>query len=183
MLTRSASKQWQEDPKIEIFLERDGERFKYCLDYLRDGQVMLPFMVSRNAVLEDLKYYGVENVDKSAIRYNPRKGSQYLYALSGLDDEIEKMEKETLALENESSCRKAAVFCIKKYIANRGLKVRYCTDNRYSSFTPVGVDIDKACADKEQFNEFLARFGLKFESKEYVLSDNSYDVVLSKLED
>ena len=64
MLARSATKQWQEDPESEIFIERDGERFKYCLDYLRDSRAMVPFFISKEAVLEDLKYYGVKTVEE-----------------------------------------------------------------------------------------------------------------------
>ena len=56
MLACSASDQWEEDPETEIFVERDGERFKYCLDYLRDGRARLPLIASKEAVIDDLKY-------------------------------------------------------------------------------------------------------------------------------
>ena len=63
MLTRMASDQWHDDSEAEIFIERDGERFKFCLDYLRDGKILLPITVRKEAVLQDLKYYNIEVQD------------------------------------------------------------------------------------------------------------------------
>ena len=48
MLARSASEQWQEDPEAEIFIERDGLRFRrYILDYMRHDMLTLPLTESR----------------------------------------------------------------------------------------------------------------------------------------
>ncbi len=60
MLARSASELWHADPDAEIFLERDGERFKYVLDFCRDQRVFLPFTIPAEALLADLDYYGFE---------------------------------------------------------------------------------------------------------------------------
>jgi len=67
LLAKSASKQWNEDPNAEIFIERDGSRFRYVLDCMRDGRVSLPVGVSKDAVLEDLKYYGFENIKEDNV--------------------------------------------------------------------------------------------------------------------
>lgn len=44
MLARLASETWNGQGKEdeEIFIERDGERFRYVLDFLRHGKVLLP---------------------------------------------------------------------------------------------------------------------------------------------
>ena len=47
MLARMVSEQWQADPSKEVFIERNGSRFEYVLDYLRDGKVSLPFSVCK----------------------------------------------------------------------------------------------------------------------------------------
>ena len=68
MLARTSSEQWQKDPESEIFIERDGLHFRYCLSYLRDGRVLLPISVSRESVLEDMTYYGIEvSNDESSL--------------------------------------------------------------------------------------------------------------------
>ena len=63
MLARMVSETWQKDPNKPIFVERDGESFRYVLHYMRDGHVFLPITMSKDAVLKDLEYYGFDNVD------------------------------------------------------------------------------------------------------------------------
>jgi len=67
LLAKSASEQWNPYPNSEIFIERDGTRFHHVLDYMRDGHTNLPLGVSKDAVLEDLKYYGFEAVNADRI--------------------------------------------------------------------------------------------------------------------
>jgi hypothetical protein len=56
------------DPKSStIFLDRDGQRFRCCLDIMRDGRVALPVSVAKEALLQDLKYYGLNDVDPDVI--------------------------------------------------------------------------------------------------------------------
>jgi len=54
MLAKSASDQWQKDPETEIFIERDGLRFRFVLDYLRDGKVGLPITETTDAFVAEL---------------------------------------------------------------------------------------------------------------------------------
>lgn len=65
MVARIVREDWQQrdNSEEEIFIERDGARFKYFLDYLRDGKVSLPLTVSKSAILEDLVYYGVDSCE------------------------------------------------------------------------------------------------------------------------
>eukprot|EP00957_Ditylum_brightwellii_P033909 2569519-Ditylum_brightwellii.AAC.1 len=64
MPARISSEQWQTDPDAEIFIDRSGDRFQYCLDYLRDDFVSIPVTVPKKGLLQDLVYYGVEGVDE-----------------------------------------------------------------------------------------------------------------------
>lgn len=68
MLARLVSDTWLADPDATIFIDRDGERFKYVLDYLRYGKVSLPFTVPREMFLLDMEYYGFSSVDKDTAR-------------------------------------------------------------------------------------------------------------------
>jgi hypothetical protein len=60
MLAKSASVNWQKDPEAEIFIERNGIRFQFVLDYLRDGKVTLPVTESKEMLISELEYFGVE---------------------------------------------------------------------------------------------------------------------------
>eukprot|EP00980_Cylindrotheca_fusiformis_P015334 scaffold4282_cov112-Cylindrotheca_fusiformis.AAC.17 len=52
---------------LPIMFDRDGERFRYCLEFMRDGRVSLPVSASRQAVLEDLKFYGFVLEDENLV--------------------------------------------------------------------------------------------------------------------
>ncbi len=66
MLAKSASDQWQEDPEAEIFMEGDGTRFRYVMDYLRHRSVSLPPNETKEALVKEMEYYGID-VDEDAI--------------------------------------------------------------------------------------------------------------------
>ena len=70
MLAMSTSILWHDNADEEVYIERNGDRFAYCLDYLRDKKVTLPLSIPREAVFDDLRYYGVCDIDESAIAYS-----------------------------------------------------------------------------------------------------------------
>ena len=76
MLARMVSEAWNSDDsgdesdkdKKELFIDRNGERFQYVLDYMRDGSdVSLPVLVSKEGFLKDLEYFGFENVNPTNV--------------------------------------------------------------------------------------------------------------------
>ena len=76
MLTRMASETWNKrdkDGSIKqskpLFIERNGKRFQFVLDYMRDGKVSLPIYqeVTKESMLQELEYYGFVDIDSGAI--------------------------------------------------------------------------------------------------------------------
>ena len=65
MLARCASSQWLADPNSDFFLYWNGYVFRHVLNYLRDGEVILPITVSKNAIINELTYYGIDIVESS----------------------------------------------------------------------------------------------------------------------
>jgi len=55
-----AEESW--DDSEAIFMDGNSERFEYVLDYVRTGHVILPINISRMALLQDLEFYGFENI-------------------------------------------------------------------------------------------------------------------------
>ncbi len=94
MLARSASEQWQKDANSEIFIDRDGTLFQFVLNYLRDGSMYLPVTVRKAAVLNELKYYGVEDICEEKIDVSQTQGVVAFKSLreqiSSIDDTIKK---------------------------------------------------------------------------------------------
>jgi predicted heme/steroid binding protein len=53
---------------FRVFVDRDGTHFRYILNFLRDGQVVLP--VSRRALTEllaEVQYYGLQNLERAIL--------------------------------------------------------------------------------------------------------------------
>jgi hypothetical protein len=78
VLARMVSKAWlgekEEDDNNErkddepLFIDRDGERFRYVLDFMRDGpKVSLPVTISKEGFIKDLDYFGFDNVNPEDI--------------------------------------------------------------------------------------------------------------------
>jgi hypothetical protein len=73
MLSRMASETWHKNPGETIFVERDGRRFAFVLDFMRDAKVSFPACVpnsgiTKSSILDELSYFGFENVDEGCVQ-------------------------------------------------------------------------------------------------------------------
>lgn len=60
MLSKFVSDKWTAGHNQEIiFIDRDGERFKYILDWYRDRKIIVPKTVALDAVKSDAKFFGL----------------------------------------------------------------------------------------------------------------------------
>mmetsp|Transcript_22506 Transcript_22506/g.33751 ORF Transcript_22506/g.33751 Transcript_22506/m.33751 type:complete len:281 (-) Transcript_22506:537-1379(-) len=189
MLARISSAQWQSNPTDEIFIDRDGDRFRYILDYLRDAAVSLPANVPKKALLKDLAYYGIENIDEECIDDGPSQGLLIAKSVEESEKIMEKMEKEMKDLENmkevikremerklkETEDKKICVSCammLFRRFKERGeleLKVRPNTKEYQLALHVFNGHLDKAFLDK-----CLERLGLELVDIQYLgLSEGS----------
>ena len=87
MLERSASKVWNEGGD-EVFIEGNGHRFQYVLDFMRHGKVTLPSSETINAFFTEMKYYGMncnlEKVKNSGDESFPKLVSKVTKVLDSL---------------------------------------------------------------------------------------------------
>ena len=61
MLAKAVSDRWKkEDNNDPISFDRNGQRFKYVLDYLRDGKVNLPVGETKATFKTELGYFGID---------------------------------------------------------------------------------------------------------------------------
>ena len=62
MLTSLLSGKWKEGEggENEIFIDRDGRRFGYILDYLRSNRVYLPDLSDQSALKDEFEFFGIE---------------------------------------------------------------------------------------------------------------------------
>lgn len=101
--TRAASDTWRTDNRRPVFIDRDSERFRYILDYMRDGIVHLPLTESKTALLHEFEYYGFANVKDDVV--NTRDA--HVTAATALEDHTEEQAKLS---EQEAYARYAARF-------------------------------------------------------------------------
>jgi len=171
MLARISSKQWQEDPESEIFIDRNGDRFQYCLDYLRDGSVVLPVTVPKKAVLQDLAYYSIEDVDESSITTDS-------------DSILDRFQKSMEKHAHDRDCLDCAMMLIRHCGANRnnpGFSIFSSLPN--SRHTVACRDFELAMKahynllNRDSIDSYLRRAGLKLNSM--VLDDFKVTVRLN----
>jgi hypothetical protein len=118
MLSRMASETWQKDRDATLFIDENGERFQYCLEYMRHKEVWLPLDVPKEVILRDLDFYGFSNVDPEMIR----GGSSNLAAAKHLakcktdHDNIISTRKAAVAkIEQTIACEEVAYYCFLLY--------------------------------------------------------------------
>jgi hypothetical protein len=186
MLARLVSDTWLTDPTATIYIDRDGERFKYVLDYLRYGKVSLPLSIPKEMFLLDMEYYGFayrndNDTDKEvtrstldpsqideidAIKQATLKLSEIILSTN---KEIVALRKEKDKQEKEIKYLEMAMEFAKKYIFNirdtKTLQVSLAADegNRFvwDFQSKAYVQVPRDEKDDELLNRCLARFSLK----------------------
>jgi hypothetical protein len=147
MLARMA---WQKDPKATLFIGRSGERFEYSLDYMRADKVWLPLNVPKEALLDDLEFYGFEDIDHSKIC----GGSSNLAAARHLI----KCRNESDCIVSSSKiamqCEEVAFECFARFSRGESL------DMYFSSVSALHSSAKVAIANQAEFEDHLAKYGL-----------------------
>jgi hypothetical protein len=169
MLARICSETWQkddEDGNEPIFIDRDSERFRYVLDYMRDTKVSLPLSISKEAFLRDLQYFGF-NVDSDAINadYARDDARKHLgVVVSGVveekDTRLEKLSSTASECERTQRCLRVAHKCFVQYCEMGSLLLRFQSHLRVEACAVFSAD-----GDLPELNECLARYGLRCNSK------------------
>jgi hypothetical protein len=170
MLTRSASETWQQDPETEIFMERNGIRFQYVLDYLRDGKVSLPVTESKEALINDLNYFGIE-ANGDMINDSDSKLYTMPSGMSAIRKELSELELEIARLELDRASKNLAVKCVKEFYSS-------AASHEVRSFE-IGRNTVGGVNKIEMCNRHLEKFRLKMKSE----NCNAYDFILVSVQE
>eukprot|EP00548_Thalassiothrix_antarctica_P011562 CAMPEP_0194156398 /NCGR_PEP_ID=MMETSP0152-20130528/68194_1 /TAXON_ID=1049557 /ORGANISM="Thalassiothrix antarctica, Strain L6-D1" /LENGTH=193 /DNA_ID=CAMNT_0038864045 /DNA_START=188 /DNA_END=769 /DNA_ORIENTATION=- len=183
MMARLASDTWSQSDGVistnALFIERDGERFRYCLDYMRDGGIVhLPPTVPKAALLQDLEYYGFQHVDESKISM---RGSMSMFKTCFKHIDSIKMDLKYFELIEYCIClyqQNAKLEFEIPRINNTGEKDEkhkrlFDTASKLITYERSSEErSSETTINQNQFNSCLERFGLKL--KECVRS-NTYN--------
>lgn len=167
MLTRIASKQWHTDDS-EIFIDRNGSRFQYVLDYLRDGRVILPISECKEAIVSELEYYNID-FDEDYIRHSSQ--GQAADGMKIIQNTILKWR-----------CADLAADCIQAAWEDS----KWRGDKKYLSFEPHRFkDTFYNMKEKEIMkltNEHLLSLGVKITSMDFDIGQETCRVTLQLID-
>ena len=146
MIARLASDKWNggTNNSTALFIERDGERFRYVLDYMRDGVVRLPTNIPKEALYQDLNYYGFQNVRPFAI-----------IAPAICIDQVNRFC-------NEMDIVDLYRYCLAMHWRHGSLEFQFFPNDTRNRFYPVVRLITDSIEEREHFDDLLKRVGLKY---------------------
>jgi hypothetical protein len=112
MLARMISDEWSNKDGQEVFIDRNGPRFQYVLDYMRDQKAALAMNVTKESILTELEYFGFQNVqgesidqekaNKQALEHVKTVKKSFGDALAELHDSLKYIQIECLSTKAAS---------------------------------------------------------------------------------
>jgi hypothetical protein len=164
VLAKSISERWKQpdqDANEEIFFDRSPQLFCQVLEYLRNKKVHLPITMAKKAILCELEYYCVNDVEEEAIDDSLTRGIQLLQSMKDVATHMQDFDGEVSRLENEREQRQESVNAIK---AAKALLNTF-RDNPTNQECILCKDLIKDCRLTDSIlmkcNEYLSRVGLK----------------------
>ncbi len=171
MLAKCISDQWKERHEAEIFIEGDGDLFRYVLIYLRHGSVSLPITESKVALVKELEFYGIDvdedGIDETATNkakalqtfkiaiaelmdYTGRAHEEYRYSQLALDCILAYLE--TMRKDSFSLCTKGHSRELVKYLTT--------DENAARNVRKLLALVKKDANVKQKVNVHLNKVGL-----------------------
>jgi len=160
ILAKTALAYPQNSSTAVIFIAGDAERFSYVFEYLRTGRTVLPFHVPKAAFLQDLAYYGFQNIDPNnvnAISASANAVEQVAKLGEYCKQDLKELDAEIAILQLKRSCSFVAYQCFLHYIQH-GVTKNFRLDES------SGDDIKRCFSNlkKDLLNEKLALYGLEY---------------------
>ncbi|CAJ1954620.1 unnamed protein product [Cylindrotheca closterium] len=143
-----------------IFIDRDPDRFAYCLDYMRDGgRLYLPETIAKSSILQDLHFLGFDDIDESLIDDQAaRKGScaRHNDMVLTTHHNVATMQQELENFKMKLRLEKIALICFRKSMESIENEVTVQSPWIYRGEeveNPISSDIEGAeyfceCCDK-----------------------------------
>jgi BTB/POZ domain len=162
MLATISSDQWRQDH--EIFVDRNGERFQYVLDYMRDSRVELPLSIPRGQFVLDMEYFALD-YDDSNITLSVASPRDLFHSLGRFRDYFEEKSVEIEARYMSVACEKLANDIAKEYFSQY-LEPKYSPNNSPGFFSPTKITVKFPPGHARYFKiddikEHLSPVGLK----------------------
>jgi BTB/POZ domain len=164
MLGRLVSDTWLKDPTREIFIDRDGDRFRHVLDYMRDGKACLPMSIPKPSMMQELDYFRFENVPSEAFD----EGHSNFAAATRMVELQKRHELDVKAGDLEKFYAILAFECFQHYAKTGCLRVLPFLNTNNPTFIVLNATGPPGHAhgscDAVLFDRHLSKFGLCYVS-------------------
>lgn len=173
MVANMASKRWNGDGDKKLFVERDCERFRSCLDYMRDGKVFLPLTINKKSSVADMEYYGIDLdeaaihlEDSSAVAVMAMKKNKDIYAylnknLLDAKEVVMDAERNVSFAEKEVTFHQFVKNCYSYYIRDETSKGKV----QYRYYTDEFKHYMHEYRNRQDLHKLFAQVGLKVDIK------------------
>ena len=152
-----------------LFVDGNGDRFQYILDYMRDKEVHLPLSVPKAAILRDLEYYGFADVRPETIHDGSNSveaATQIAKCESLYQQELEKCHRTVRKFQKKITYLTVAHACFLSYSKSGHLTGEYYLGDYSLNLMTLKDDINSSfdALDRALFDECLQLHGLKYVS-------------------
>jgi hypothetical protein len=164
-----------------IFIDRDGDKFKYVLSFLDNGKVELPKTVSKAMFLKDLDYFGIPATEAESclVTERPSKG----HFRNVLDFNLTRY---TIALANDAVTQIASRTHVNEpfggevviSLAYSKSALSSCNSDVFQGIQLLFQNYDDRTTAGDKLSYFLAPFGLSISAKQYNYDSKTYTLTL-----
>lgn len=152
-----------------IYIARNGVCFPYVFEYLRDGKVQsLPLVVTKEALIADLVYFGVTAIDPDAINEHCLWGPDVAEVAKTMNLEISRLlqiEAHSIGLQHDYAM--FARVCMERFRYYGVSKVYQFNLEENLEEDKVAIRVAKGISCEnyaETCNQYLHRVGLEISS-------------------
>ena len=178
MLARLVSDTWQQDLGSEIFIDRNGQRFQYVLDYMRDQEVNLPLNAAKGSVMKELEYFGFEHGASEAIKVS----CTYIEAVEQVSMYQKDHQAELKELEDTKNYSILAFECATRLGEGDNMSRMFISKTTNEpAYDVLRRSRFYQSQDVECFNQCLAKYNLRYCSHDQSVC-GTYWVSLEKLD-
>ena len=104
---KNDSSSTENNGKEEYYIDRDPTRFKYILDFYRDGgvdgKIVIPLTISKPEMMKEIQYFALPLTDTD-IDYDPKE-------LGNIRKALTRFERQKITTWQEEANERAAVAC------------------------------------------------------------------------